>query len=64
MYPRRLLASAVALACALPFAAKANDDLELEKLRAELQQLKQNYESRIQARETRLQQTESVAGQA
>lgn len=64
MYIRKIIACAVALACQLPCAAQANDSDELEKLRAEIQQMKQSYEGRIQSLESRLQQTETVAGQA
>lgn len=64
MYQRKLIACAVAFAFQLPCAAHANDSNELEKLRAEIQQMKQSYESRIQSLESRLQQTEVVAGQA
>lgn len=41
--------------------ALAANDADLEKIRAEIQQLKQSYEARIQALEARLQQTEGVA---
>ena len=39
----------------------AAGDTDLEKIRAEIQSLKQSYEARIQALEARLQQTESVS---
>lgn len=64
MFKPKLMACAVALACAFPAWAFANDSEEMEKLRAEIQQMKQNYESRIQSLEDRLQQTQAVAGQA
>ncbi len=54
MYNRKIIACAVALAFQLPSAAQAHDSDEMEKLRAEIQQ----------ALESRLQQTEVVAGQA
>lgn len=41
--------------------AMAASDTDLEKIRAEIQQLKQAYEARIQALETRLQQAENRA---
>ena len=41
-------------------AAGAASDADLEKIRIEIQQLKQTYETRIQALETRLQETESA----
>lgn len=55
---------AIALALLLPVVAKANDSIELEALRAEIQQMKQSYETRIQSLESRLQNTETVAGEA
>ncbi|OIQ98539.1 hypothetical protein GALL_193640 [mine drainage metagenome] len=64
MYNRKIIACAIALAFQLPSIAQANDSDELEKLRAEIQQMKQNYEGRIQSLESRLKQTESVASQA
>jgi hypothetical protein len=64
MYKPKLMVSAIALACLLPGAAQANDSDEMEKLRAEIQQMKQSYETRIQSLEARLQQTETVVGQA
>ncbi len=60
----KLMARAIALALLFPALAKANDSEETEKLRADIQQMKQNYETRIQALESRLQQTEVVAGEA
>ncbi|MGB4812205.1 MAG: hypothetical protein WBP13_06950 [Methylophilaceae bacterium] len=61
MFKPKLMAHAIALTFLLPLAAQAGDSEDLEKLRAELQELKQNYEGRIQSLETRLQQTESEA---
>lgn len=52
---------AVAASAALP--ARAQDP-ELEKIRAEIRQLRDAYESRIQALERRLQETEARAGKA
>lgn len=64
MYKHKKLARAITFAFLLPTAAQANDSEEMEKLRAEIQQMKQSYETRIQSLETRLQQTEVTAGQA
>ena len=64
MHKTDLLARTIALAFLLPAAAHANDSEEIEKLRAEIQQMKQNYETRIKSLETRIQQTEAVTGQA
>lgn len=64
MFKPKLMVRAVALTFLLPLAAQANDSEEMEKLRAELQEMKQSYEGRIKSLETRLQQTETVAGDA
>jgi hypothetical protein len=64
MFNQKILVRAIALTFLLPAAAKANDSNELEALRAEIQQMKQSYESRIQTLESRLQTTEAVAGDA
>ncbi len=64
MFNQKILVRAIALTFLLPAAAKANDSNELEALRAEIQQMKQSYESRIQTLESRLQTTETVAGEA
>lgn len=64
MYTQKILVRAIALTFLLPVAARANDSEELEKLRAEIQQMKQSYETRIQSLESRLQQTETFANQA
>ena len=49
------------LAAALAAAFPAHADPELDALRAELQELKSAYETRIQALEARLQQAEAQA---
>ena len=64
MYNHKVMARAIALAFLLPTAANANDSDEMEKLRAEIQQMKQSYETRIQSLESRLKDTETVATQA
>ena len=64
MFNQKILVRAVALTFLLPAAAKANDSNELEALRAEIQQMKQSYESRIQTLESRLKTTETVASEA
>lgn len=65
----RAVARAIPFALLLPAAfnpliAQANDSDEMEKLRAEIQQMKESYEGRIQSLESRLQKTETVAGDA
>ncbi len=64
MFKPKLMVRAIALTFLLPAAAQANDSEEMEQLRAELQQMKQSYEGRIKSLETRLQQTETAAGDA
>ena len=64
MYNHKIMARSIALAFLLPAAANANDSDEMEKLRAEIQQMKQSYETRIQSLESRLKNTETVATQA
>ena len=60
----KITTRAIALVFLLPAAANANDSDEMEKLRAEIQQMKQNYETRIQSLESRLKESETVATQA
>lgn len=57
-----LVATAVSLG--LPLAANAADDTDLQGIREEIKQLKQNYEERIQQLEKRLQDAEGKASQA
>jgi hypothetical protein len=64
MYRPKLAACAVAAACAFPAWASANDSEEMEKIRAEIQQMKQNYEARIQSLENRLEQAQAGVGKA
>lgn len=60
----KLTAMAVAIAFGVPLTAAANDSEEMEKIRSELQQMKQNYEARIQALEGKLEQAQASAGKA
>ena len=62
MIKRIFLASAIALVCSYPMLAAANDSDEMEKIRAEIQQMKQSYEARIQSLESKLAQVQSSAG--
>ncbi len=64
MFKHKPIARYIALMFLLPIVVHANDNVEMESLRAELQQIKQNYEARIQALEASLQQTESIANTA
>ena len=58
---RKILSACSALLLFFPPMALAASDAEWAKISAEIQQLKQSYETRIQALETRLQQAESTA---
>jgi hypothetical protein len=64
MFKRKLIARHIAMLFLLPTLAHANDSEEMERLRAEIQLLKQSYETRIQALEKRLEHTETVANKA
>jgi cell division protein ZapA (FtsZ GTPase activity inhibitor) len=64
MFKHILVAGAIALACGYPMLAAANDSDEMEKLRAEVQQMKQSYEARIQSLESKLEQVQSSAVKA
>jgi hypothetical protein len=62
----KLVAAALsaAIALGLPHAARAANDAELQAIREEIKQLKQNYETRIEALEKRLQGAEAKVQQA
>ncbi|MBC7414538.1 MAG: carbohydrate porin [Herminiimonas sp.] len=59
MLKHTVLATALGAALGLPAHAWAASDQDLAQIRAQIQQLKSNYEARIQALEKRLQETES-----
>ena len=59
MFRYTLIASGLALAFVSPLSASAADASEMQKIRAEIQQMKDNYETRIQALEKRLQEAET-----
>ncbi len=62
MFKLKATAVAAAACCALPVCAQDNADLE--EIRQEIQQLKETYETRIQALEKRLQEAEAAAVEA
>lgn len=64
MIKRALKACVVLSAFALPGMAAANDNAELEKIRAEIQHMKESYEGRIQTLENKLQAAQTSAGKA
>lgn len=54
MFKKHLLATALAAAFGLPLSASAADKDDLAQIRAQLHQMQENYEARIQALEQRL----------
>lgn len=59
MLKHSVMTAALAVAFGVPFSAQAADEKELAQIREQIQQLKSNYESRIQALEKRLQEYEA-----
>jgi len=55
---------AAALACSVPFAARADTRDEIAQIRTQIEQMKRDYESRIDALEKRLAAAEADAGKA
>ena len=64
MIKRTLMAVAVATTLAGPGTAAAVTDAEMRELREQIQQMKREYERRIDALEQRLKQAEAAAGKA
>ena len=64
MIKRTLMAVAVAAALAGPGTAAAVTDADMRELREQVQQMKREYERRIDALEQRLKQAEGTAGKA
>lgn len=60
----KLTVMAAALALVLPAAVEAQSNPELDEIRQQIKELKDSYESRIQALEKRLQQAEEAAAKA
>src|SRR5574340_1262843 len=59
----RSIGAAVVFVLAVPLPALAQD-AELDKIRNEIKQIKENYEKRIEALEKRLSEAEAKTGQA
>ena len=59
MLKHSVMTAALAVAFGVPFSAQAADEKELAQIREQIQQLKSNYEARIQALEKRLQEVEA-----
>jgi hypothetical protein len=64
MFKLKAATLAAVACCTLPVCASAQDDAILEEIRREIQQLKETYDSRIQALEKRLKEAEAAAASA
>ncbi|MES3020184.1 MAG: hypothetical protein V4857_01235 [Pseudomonadota bacterium] len=64
MFQKTVLSAAFAAAFAMPVAASAADDQELAAIRAQIQEMKQSYEARLQALEQRLQDAQAATAAA
>ncbi|MCC7549605.1 MAG: TonB-dependent receptor [Burkholderiales bacterium] len=64
MFEPRLAAAALLLAVGAPTGALAQDDTELEAIRRQIEDLRNNYENAIRALEQRLQDAEATAARA
>lgn len=66
MFTRKFLASGIAMVLGAPLSAFGADSADIERIRAEIQSMKQSYEARIAALEQQLRQLEPrpVAGDA
>lgn len=63
MFKKTILMAALGAACIVPHAAAA-DDRELAAIRAQILEMKQSYEARLQALEQRLQDAQAAVAQA
>ena len=64
MFKPTVLSAALAAALFNPLASKAADDQELAAIRAQIRDMKQSYEARLQALEQRLQDAQAATAQA
>jgi hypothetical protein len=64
MFKITVLSAALAAALAGPLSAAAADDKELAAIRAQIREMKESYEARLQALEQRLQDAQAAAAQA
>jgi hypothetical protein len=64
MLKTSIVSTALAAALVVPMAASAADDKELAAIRAQILEMKQSYEARLQALEQRLQDAQAAAAQA
>ncbi len=63
MFKKTILTTTLIAAFASPLCATAADDKELNEIRAQMQQMKDTYEARMQALEKRLEQAEAKSAQ-
>jgi hypothetical protein len=64
MFAKTVLTTALAAAFAIPMSASAADEQELAAIRAQIRQMKESYEARLQALEQRLQDAQAATAQA
>ena len=64
MFKQSVLAAAFAAALAAPHFAAAADDKDLAQIREQIRQMKDDYETRIRALESRLQEAEARSARA
>jgi hypothetical protein len=64
MLKTSVLSAALAAALVVPMTASAADDKELAAIRAQILEMRQSYEARLQALEQRLQDAQAAAAQA
>ncbi|MET0856009.1 MAG: hypothetical protein ABWY27_04615, partial [Telluria sp.] len=64
MLKTTVLSAAIAAALFNPLAASAADDKELAAIRAQIREMKESYEARLQSLEQRLQDAQAAAAQA
>jgi hypothetical protein len=64
MFRLTALTAALAAAFAIPMSASAADDKDLAAIRAQIREMKESYEARLQALEQRLQDAQAAAAQA
>lgn len=64
MFKSTVMGAALAAAFVTPVSASAADDKELAAIRAQIREMKESYEARLQALEQRLQDAQAAAAQA
>jgi hypothetical protein len=64
MFNTTIMRSALLAALVIPLSASAADDKDLAAIRAQIREMKESYEARLQALEQRLQDAQAAAAQA